>query len=178
MISPWSCMCNMKEEFFGGGIFKSYTTSEAPCEPPRLPVNLRGSDKTDEAHSWLELTSEAHIKYFRLRPTIGLSTFYLPLEDGKWKPDNDLQSFNQLDKSIDMERVQFLCNECGKYFVDDVKLGLHQYAVHTKKLLNVHSVVRRKAGCKSLKSTCLLNWDWYSYCVKYDILSHETELQK
>ena len=56
-----------------------------------------------------------------------------------------------------MERVQFLCNEYGKYFVDDVKLGLHQYAVHTKKLLNVLSVVRRKAGCKSLKSTCLQN---------------------
>ena len=24
-----------------------------------------------------------------------------------------------------------MCNECGKDFVDDVKLGLHQYNVHT-----------------------------------------------
>ena len=30
-----------------------------------------------------------------------------------------------------MERAQFMCNECGKDFVDDVKLGLHQYNVHT-----------------------------------------------
>ena len=52
-----------------------------------------------------------------------------------------------------MEGAQFLCNECGKDFVDEVKLGLHQYAVHTKKLLNVLSVVRREAGCKSLKTT-------------------------
>ena len=29
-----------------------------------------------------------------------------------------------------MERAQFMCNECGKDFVDDVKLGLHQYNVH------------------------------------------------
>ena len=36
----------------------------------------------------------------------------------------------QLDK---MERAQFLCNECGKGFVDGVNLGLHQYAVHTEK---------------------------------------------
>ena len=68
-----------------------------------------------------------------------------------------MQCFDQLDKISKMERTQFLCNDCGKDFVDDVKLGLHQYAVHTKKLLNVLSVVRRKAGCKSLKSTCLLN---------------------
>ena len=123
----------MKEEFFRGGIFKSYTTSEAPCKPPRLPLNLRGSDKTDEAQSWLEFNSEAHKKYFMLRPTIGLSTFYLPFEDGKWKPDKNMQSFYQLDKSIDMERAQSLCNECGQDFMDDVKLGLHQYAVHTEK---------------------------------------------
>ena len=32
-----------------------------------------------------------------------------------------------------MERAQFLCNECGKDFLDAVKLGLHQYAVHTDK---------------------------------------------
>ena len=68
-----------------------------------------------------------------------------------------MQSFYQLDNSVDMERAQSLYNECGQDFMDDVKLGLHQYAVHTKKLLNVLSVVRRKAGCKSLKSTCLLN---------------------
>ena len=41
-----------------------------------------------------------------------------------------IQCFDQLDK---MERAQFLCNECGKGFVDDVNLGLHQYAVHTEK---------------------------------------------
>ena len=40
---------------------------------------------------------------------------------------------SQLDKSIDMERAQFLCNECGQDFMDDVKLGLHQYAEHTEK---------------------------------------------
>ena len=44
-----------------------------------------------------------------------------------------MQSLYQLDKSIDMERAQSLCNECGQDFMDDVKLGLHQYAVHTEK---------------------------------------------
>ena len=41
--------------------------------------------------------------------------------------------FDQLDKISKMERARFLCNEWGKDFLDDVKLGLHQYAVHTEK---------------------------------------------
>ena len=36
-----------------------------------------------------------------------------------------------MDKISEMERAQFMCNECGKDFVDNVKLGLHQYNVHT-----------------------------------------------
>ena len=29
--------------------------------------------------------------------------------------------------------AQFLCGECGKDFVDEVKLGLHHYSVHAEK---------------------------------------------
>ena len=29
--------------------------------------------------------------------------------------------------------AQFLCGECGKGFVDEVKLGLHHYSVHAEK---------------------------------------------
>ena len=43
-----------------------------------------------------------------------------------------MQCFDQLDKISKMERTQFLCNDCGKDFVDDVKLKLYKYAMHTE----------------------------------------------
>ena len=68
-------MCKVKEEFFGGGFSKSFTTSEAPSKPQRLSCNLGGSDK----NAGLELTSEAHMKYLRLRSTMEPFTFHLKL---------------------------------------------------------------------------------------------------
>ena len=68
-------MCKVKGEFFGGGVFKSYTTSEAPSKPQRLSYNLGGSDK----NAGLEITSEAYMKYFRFSPTMGPFTFHLTL---------------------------------------------------------------------------------------------------
>ena len=44
-----------------------------------------------------------------------------------------IQCFDQLDKISKIERAQFLCYDYGKDFVDDVKLGLHKYAMHTEK---------------------------------------------
>ena len=32
-----------------------------------------------------------------------------------------------------MEGVQFLCNDCGKGFIDEVKLSVHHYNVHSEK---------------------------------------------
>ena len=58
-----------------------------------------------------------------------------------------MQCFDQLDKISKMERIQFLCNDCGKDFVVDVKLGLHMYDQCTQKnLSNVLSVVRGAVG--------------------------------
>ena len=65
-----------------------------------------------------------------------------------------MQCFDQLDKISKMERIQFLCNDCGKDFVVDVKLGLHMYAMQTEKLLNVLSVVRGAVGWQNSKTTC------------------------
>ena len=44
-----------------------------------------------------------------------------------------IQCFDQLEKISKMERTQFLCNDCGKDFVDSVKLGVHKYNMHTEK---------------------------------------------
>ena len=32
-----------------------------------------------------------------------------------------------------MEGSPCVCNDCGKTFMDDAKLGLHHYAVHSEK---------------------------------------------
>ena len=44
-----------------------------------------------------------------------------------------LLSSDQFNKVIAMEGSPFVCNDCGKSFTDDVKLGLHHYAVHSEK---------------------------------------------
>ena len=44
-----------------------------------------------------------------------------------------LLSSDQLNKVIAMEGSPLVCDDCGKSFTDDVKLGLHHYAVHSEK---------------------------------------------
>ena len=44
-----------------------------------------------------------------------------------------LLSSDQLNKVIAMEGSPFVCNDCGKFFTDDAKLGLHHYPVHSEK---------------------------------------------
>ena len=52
-----------------------------------------------------------------------------------------------------MEGAQFLCNDCGKSFIDEVKLSMHHYNVHSEKLLNALSVVKRGMVWSNLKTT-------------------------
>ena len=44
-----------------------------------------------------------------------------------------LLSSDQLNKVIAMEGSPLVCDDCGKSFTDDVKLGLHHYNVHSEK---------------------------------------------
>ena len=64
--------------------------------------------------------------------------------------------FDQLDKISEMERARFLCNEWGKDFLDDVKLGLHQYAVHTEKPFEKFQNHMRKHKTQKNVSKCEL----------------------
>ena len=63
-----------------------------------------------------------------------------------------MQCFDQLDKISKMERIQFLCNDCGKDFVDDVKLGLHKYAMHTEKPFECAQCGERGSGMQKFKN--------------------------
>ena len=51
-----------------------------------------------------------------------------------------------------MERAQFHCNECGKDFSDNVKLGLHQYAVHTEKPYECAHCGEKGSGVQKFKN--------------------------
>ena len=63
-----------------------------------------------------------------------------------------MQCFDQLDKISKMERIQFLCNDCGKDFVVDVKLGLHMYAMHTEKPFECAQCGERGSGVAKFKN--------------------------
>ena len=63
-----------------------------------------------------------------------------------------IQCFDQLDKISKMERTQFLCNDCGKDFVVDVKLGLHMYAMHTEKPFECAQCGERGSGVAKFKN--------------------------
>ena len=63
-----------------------------------------------------------------------------------------IQCIDQLDKISKMERTQFLCNDCGKDFVDDVKLGLHKYAMHTEKPFECAQCGERGSGVAKFKN--------------------------
>ena len=57
-----------------------------------------------------------------------------------------IQCFDQLEKISKMERTQFLCNDCGKDFVDSVKLGVHKYNMHTEKPFECAQCGERGSG--------------------------------
>ena len=63
-----------------------------------------------------------------------------------------IQCFDQLEKISKMERTQFLCNDCGKDFVVDVKLGLHMYAMHTEKPFECAQCGERGSGVAKFKN--------------------------
>ena len=63
-----------------------------------------------------------------------------------------IQCFDQLEKISKMERTQFLCNDCGKDFVDSVKLGVHKYNMHTEKPFECAQCGERGSGVAKFKN--------------------------
>ena len=51
-----------------------------------------------------------------------------------------------------MEGSPCVCNDCGKTFMDDAKLGLHHYAVHSEKPFECSQCGAKGNGVQKFKN--------------------------
>ena len=51
-----------------------------------------------------------------------------------------------------MEGSPCVCNDCGKTFMDDAKLGLHHYAVHSEKPFECSQCGEKGNGVQKFKN--------------------------
>ena len=51
-----------------------------------------------------------------------------------------------------MEGAQFLCNDCGKSFIDEVKLSMHHYNVHSEKPFECTQCGEKGSGVQKFKN--------------------------